>query len=267
MKEKLTLSQLRKKRRMSDQTVYGVHAVLALLNNPHRTIHTLFINQDRMDKRMQEILDKAEHSKVHIESLSAQKMDNKFPEYTHQGVVATAKALPEYNESSLTSLLVASKNPVLILILDGVTDPHNLGACLRTADAAGVDFVVIPKDKNASITPVVSKVACGAAESVPLVRVTNLVRAIEILKAQGVWIYGAASETQTTLYQIDCSGHMALVMGAEGEGLRRLTREHCDGLFSLPMQGSVDSLNVSVATGVSLYEVVRQRQECITRKK
>ena len=124
----------------------------------------------------------------------------------------------------------------------------------------GVDFVMIPKDKSASITPVVSKVACGAAESVPLVRVTNLVRAMELLKEQGVWIYGAAGEADSSLYQMDCSGTIAIAMGAEGEGLRRLTREHCDGLFSLPMLGTVESLNVSVATGVSLYEVIRQRQ-------
>jgi len=156
----------------------------------------------------------------------------------------------------------------LILILDGITDPHNLGACLRSADATGVDFVMIPKDKSASVTPVVSKVACGAAESVPLVRVTNLVRAMDILKEQGVWIYGAAGEAKCSLYQIDCTGMVAIAMGAEGEGLRRLTREHCDGLFcdglfSLPMAGSVNSLNVSVATGVSLYEVVRQRQKVL----
>lgn len=148
---------------------------------------------------------------------------------------------------------------MLILILDGITDPHNLGACLRSADATGVDFVVIPKDKSASITPVVSKVACGAAESIPLVRVTNLARAMDILKQQGVWIFGAAGEAENLLYAMDCSGNIALVMGAEGTGLRRLTREHCDGLFSLPMMGSVESLNVSVATGVSLYEVIRQR--------
>jgi 23S rRNA (guanosine2251-2'-O)-methyltransferase len=245
---------------MSEHFVYGVHAVSALLANPHRLTKKLFVSQERMDKRIQELLDKATQAHISIEKLSNTQMNQRFAEFTHQGIVASASALPDYNESHLLPLLESSKTPSLILILDGVTDPHNLGACLRTADATGVDFVVIPKDKSASITPVVSKVACGAAESVPLVRVTNLVRSMEILKEQGVWIYGAAGEADSSLYQIDCTGTLAIVMGAEGEGIRRLTREHCDGLFSLPMLGSVDSLNVSVATGVSLYEVLRQRR-------
>jgi len=245
---------------MSEQFVYGVHAVSALLANPHRVTYKLFVSQERMDKRLQDLLDRATQAHVSIEKLSMQKMNQRFADYTHQGIVASASALPDYGEAHLIPLLESSKKPGLILILDGVTDPHNLGACLRTADAAGVDFVMIPKDKSASITPVVSKVACGAAESVPVVRVTNLVRSMEVLKEQGVWLYGAAGEAEHSLYQIDCSGSVALVMGAEGEGLRRLTRDHCDGLFSLPMSGSVDSLNVSVATGVSLYEVVRQRK-------
>lgn len=244
---------------MSEQFVYGVHAVSALLANPHRVTKKLFVSQDRVDKRIQDLLDKAIEAGVSIEKLSLQQINQHFAEFTHQGVVASASALPDYNESHLLALFESSKSPSLILILDGVTDPHNLGACLRSADATGVDFVVIPKDKNASITPVVSKVACGAAESIPLVRVTNLARSMEILKEQGVWIYGAAGEADSSLYQIDCKGSMAVVMGAEGEGLRRLTRERCDGLFSLPMIGSVDSLNVSVATAVSLYEVLRQR--------
>jgi len=216
---------------------------------------------DRMDKKLGELLNLAIERKVHIEQLSSQKMNQKFAEFTHQGVVAGAKPLAAFGESDLAFLLESSKKPALILILDGVTDPHNLGACLRSADAAAVDFVIIPKDKSASITPAVSKVACGAAESVPLVRVTNLARTMTLLKEKGVWIYGAAGEAASSLYQTDCQGSIALALGAEGEGLRRLTREHCDGLFSLPMLGSVQSLNVSVATGISLYEVVRQRQQ------
>lgn len=246
---------------MSEHWVYGVHAIAALLANPHRTVHKLFVSQDRADNRIQQLVDAAKQKQLPMEMLSAQKMNQRFAEYTHQGIVASASALPDYNDNHLLPLLESSKKPALILILDGVTDPHNLGACLRSADATGVDFVVIPKDKSASITAVVSKVACGAAEAVPLVRVTNLVRAMEALKEQGVWIYGAAGEATQSLYQIDCKSSIALVMGAEGEGMRRLTREHCDGLFSLPMIGSVESLNVSVATGVSLYEVLRQRQD------
>jgi 23S rRNA (guanosine2251-2'-O)-methyltransferase len=245
---------------MSEHFVYGLHAVAALLSNPHRQTYKLYINQERLDKRLHDLLDKAAQAAIPIESLTTQKMNQRFPDYAHQGIVAHASALPEYNESHLLALLAASKTPALILILDGVTDPHNLGACLRSADATGVDFVIIPKDKSAHITPVVSKVACGAAESVPLVRVTNLARAMNTLKEHGVWIYGAAGETTVSLYQTDCTGAMAVAMGAEGEGLRRLTREHCDALFALPMLGTVESLNVSVATGVSLYEVVRQRK-------
>ncbi|WP_028388961.1 23S rRNA (guanosine(2251)-2'-O)-methyltransferase RlmB [Legionella fairfieldensis] len=244
---------------MSECYVYGVHAVAALLANRHRSTKKLYLNQERIDKRLQVILELAEAQQIPIEKLSTQKMNQRFAEFNHQGIVASAGQLAEYSENDLPALLAASKQPCLLLILDGITDPHNLGACLRTADATGVDFVVIPKDKSATITPVVSKVACGAAESIPVVRVTNLVRAMEIIKKNGVWIYGAAGEANETLYTVDCKGSLALVMGAEGEGMRRLTREHCDGLFALPMVGCVESLNVSVAAGVSLYEVLRQR--------
>jgi 23S rRNA (guanosine2251-2'-O)-methyltransferase len=245
---------------MSEQLVYGLHAVYALLTHSHRKVNRLFVAQERNDKRLLDILEKAEQNDLPIEKLSIQKMNQRFPDFAHQGVVASSTSMPEYNESDLIPLLQSSKKPCLILILDGVTDPHNLGACLRSADATGVDFIVIPKDKSAAITPVVSKVACGAAESVPLIRVTNLVRAMELLKAEGVWIYGAAGEAVSSLYEMQCTGAIAIALGAEGEGLRRLTREHCDGLFSLPMLGTVESLNVSVATGVSLYEAVRQRK-------
>lgn len=244
---------------MSDHFVYGMHAVAAALANPHRQVTRVLVSPERTDMKMKALIDKAKEASIPVDTLSLQQLKQRFAEYNHQGIVACASALPEYNESHVPALLASAKKPALILILDGVTDPHNLGACLRCADATAVDFVLIPKDKNASITPVVSKVACGAAESIPLVRVTNLVRAMETLKEQGVWIYGAAGEAESSLYQLDARGSVALVMGAEGDGLRRLTREHCDGLFSLPMLGTVDSLNVSVATGVCLFEVTRQR--------
>jgi 23S rRNA (guanosine2251-2'-O)-methyltransferase len=244
---------------MTDQLVYGVHAVTALIRNPYRKTRLISINQDRDDQRLQALLELANQHQIPMELLSSQKMKQRFADMTHQGVVAHASPLPDYHENDLSMLLSRCKQPGLVLILDGVTDPHNLGACLRTADAAGVDFVIIPKDKSASITPTVSKVACGAAESVPVVRVTNLVRAMEVIKQEGVWVYGAAGEAQQSIYQLTFQSTTALVLGAEGEGLRRLTREHCDGLFSLPMKGSVESLNVSVAAGVALYEVVRQR--------
>ena len=244
---------------MTEQYVYGVHAVAALLANRHRSTKRLYINQDRIDKRLQDLLNIAEQKRVPVETLSLQKMNQRFADFVHQGIVASAEPLPDYIESDLEGLLASSKKPCLILILDGVTDPHNLGACLRSADAAGVDFVIIPKDKNASVTPVVSKVASGAAESVPLVRVTNLARAMENIKQQGVWIYGAAGESGVSIYNLDCKTSIALVMGSEDKGMRHLTRELCDGLFALPMLGTVTSLNVSVATGICLYEVVRQR--------
>ena len=244
---------------MSDQLIYGIHAVSALVKNPHRIIKVLFVNQERMDKKVQDLLVLAQEANVPVEPLNTQKMQQRFADFNHQGIVACAQSLPDYGEAHLIPLLQACKKPALILLLDGLTDPHNLGACLRSADAAGVDFVVIPKDKSASITPVVSKVASGAAESVPLVRVTNLARAMTLLKNEGVWIYGAAGEASETLYAMDCAIPIAIAMGAEGDGLRRLTREHCDALFALPMLGTVSSLNVSVATGISLYEVVRQR--------
>lgn len=245
---------------MTEHYVYGLHAVTALLQNPHRKIRQLFVANDRQDQRMNKLLALAASNSVATDSMSMQKLNLRFPDAIHQGVVALASPLPDFNESHLLELLAACEQAPLILILDGVTDPHNLGACLRTADAAGVDFVIIPKDRNASVTPVVSKVACGAAESMPLVRVTNLARAMEIIKQEGVWIYGAAGEATSLVYQIDYRTASAIVMGAEGDGMRRLTREHCDELFSLPMCGTVESLNVSVATGVALYEVVRQRR-------
>lgn len=245
---------------MSHQYIYGVHAVLAVLANPNRVVNALYLSQDRVDHRVQEVLMLADRAGISVERWPIQKMDARFSDAVHQGVVASVNRLPDYVEHDLPRLLERSKKPALILILDGVTDPHNLGACLRSADAAGVDFVVIPKDKNATLTSVVSKVACGAAEAVPLVRVTNLVRAIALLKEHGVWVYGADGAASELVYGLDCKTSIALVLGAEGAGMRRLTRERCDGVFALPMLGTVTSLNVSVAAGICLYEAVRQRQ-------
>ncbi|WP_419419851.1 23S rRNA (guanosine(2251)-2'-O)-methyltransferase RlmB [Legionella sp. D16C41] len=244
---------------MSEQIIYGLHAVTALLNQGQRVVNKLLLNAERHDQRVQLLLELALARNIAIERLTAQQMNQRFPQSKHQGVVAYVGELPNFNEGNLTSLLQKSKKPPLLLILDSVTDPHNLGACLRTADATGVDFVILPKDKSANLTPIVSKVACGAAETIPLVRVTNLVRTLEALKKEGFWIYGAAGEASDTIYTLDFKVPIALVFGAEGHGMRRLTREHCDALFSIPMIGSVESLNVSVAAAVSLYEVLRQR--------
>jgi len=241
--------------------IYGVHAVQALLQNPNRKIQHLYINDDRHDERFVKIRTLAQLAQVPIENLTMVDINQRFKDILHQGVVALADALPQYSERDIPLLLAKINTMPLILILDGVTDPHNLGACLRSADAAGVHFVIIPKDKNAQLSPVVTKVACGATESIPLISVTNLVRTIELLKQQNIWIYGAAGEAETSIYQLDAKHPLAIVMGAEGSGLRRLTRVHCDALFSLPMLGQVSSLNVSVATGVCLYEIMRQRKD------
>lgn len=186
-------------------------------------------------------------------------LDEKAESTQHQGIVARVKAAKILAEHDLDELLAKTDLPFL-LILDGVTDPHNLGACLRNADAAGVQGIIVPKDNSVGLTAVVSKVACGAAETVPLFQVTNLARTMRHLQEKGVWIVGTAGEADCELYQADLKGPLAIAMGAEGKGLRRLSRECCDTLVSIPMSGSVSSLNVSVATGICLFEAVRQRR-------
>lgn len=242
------------------QIIYGIHAVKALLNSPLKRVKKIIISKDRVNKRVQSIIDLACLQNVTVEEIQSFTGDSKLNDVVHQGVIAYADKLPQYSEQDIIFLLEKKsfKNP-LILILDGITDPHNLGACLRVADAAGVDFVIIPKDKNAMITPVVSKVASGAAEFIPLIRVTNLVRVMKLLKKHGVWIYGTDLNSSQSIYDLDCKVPTAFVMGAEGDGMRRLTQTECDALCTLPMCGSVASLNVSVATGICLYEAVRQR--------
>lgn len=239
------------------QWVYGIHAVTAVLSNRKRQVYTLYINVNKSEPAYQNIISLAKQQNISIQPI--QTIEKQFARQTHQGVIASVEKIAEYQEADLPMLLDNIDGNAFILILDNITDVHNFGACLRTADGAGVDFVVIPKDKSAPINDTVSKVASGAAEFVPIVRVTNLARAMAFLKDAGIWIYGAAGESNQSLYQLDCRGPMALVMGSEGKGLRRLTRESCDQLYSLPMYGYVESLNVSVATGISLYEVIRQR--------
>lgn len=185
-------------------------------------------------------------------------LDDKVEGAVHQGIIARVREGRQYQENDLPALLESVDTPFL-LVLDGVTDPHNLGACLRSADAAGVHAVIVPRDRSAQLNATAKKVACGAAENVPLIRVTNLARTLRLLQEMNVWVVGTAGEADHTLFQSKMTGPMALVMGAEGEGMRRLTREHCDELISIPMAGTVSSLNVSVATGICLFEAVRQR--------
>ena len=243
---------------MTKQFLFGFHAVNAALNHPMRRIEAIYTSNARNDNRIQFIIDAAKSKQVTITPLSPKALESRFPDINHQGCIAEVAPLPQLSEKDIINFITQNSN-VLFLILDGITDPHNLGACLRSADATGVHAVIIPKDKNASITPVVSKVACGAAETTPVIPVTNLARTIELLKANNCWVYGADGSANESLYQLNFKGSVAIVVGAEGSGLRRLTKESCDQLFSIPMLGSVESLNVSVATGVSLYEVVRQK--------
>lgn len=242
---------------MSEEVI-GIHAVTALLENPQAKVKQIFLVADRKDKRIANLQSLAYERCITMTQLTKQEFNQRF-RGQHQGVVALIEKLPQLTEQDIPQLLQqAGKNP-LVLILDGITDPHNLGACLRSSEAAGVNFVVIPKDNSVGLTAVVRKVASGSAERIPLVSVTNLSRTMKQLQDAGVWIFGAAGETDNSIYQCDFNGPVAIVMGAEGKGMRRLTRENCDYLFSLPMQGQIESLNVSVATGIGLYEVMRQR--------
>ena len=239
-------------------SAYGQHACEAILNNPERQIEQLWVRKGD-EKRYQALIDKAHARHIPLKLHNAEYFNQEFDQLVHQGIVVWAKALPMMVEQDIPAFLEQLQHPPFILILDGVTDPHNLGACLRTSDAVGVDLVIIPKDKSASLGPVVSKVSSGATESVRLIRVTNLARTIQQLQQAGVWVYGACGEATQSLYDLQGQQSIALVLGAEGDGLRRLTRDKCDGLFSIPMHGMVSSLNVSVAAGVSLYEIRRQR--------
>jgi len=246
--------------------VYGIHAVDSLLRRRSTSVQELLLQDTRTDQRLTALAELAANQGVAVSYRSRRVLDE-MAQGRHQGAVAlTREGQQDAGGGSTTwqeqDLFLAVENnsaPLLLLVLDGVTDPHNLGACLRSADAAGVDAVIVPKDRSADLNATVRKVACGAAESVPFVRVTNLARTLDGLKQRGVWLYGAAGEASQLLYQCDLSGSVALIMGAEGAGLRRLTRERCDFLVKLPMAGAVSSLNVSVAAGVCLFEVVRQR--------
>lgn len=241
------------------EKVFGLHAVESLLRHHPRRVKRIWLAERRSDPRVQALMQLAGEARVTVESCDRRELDE-WVEGVHQGVVAEVSPSQVWGENMLDELLQRSEGPPLLLVLDGVTDPHNLGACLRTADAAGVQAVIVPKDKSATLNATVRKVACGAAEVVPLVAVTNLARTLEKLQQKGVWVVGTAGEAEQELYAQDFTGAIALVMGAEGRGMRRLTRERCDYLVRLPMAGSVSSLNVSVATGICLFEAVRQRR-------
>lgn len=239
--------------------IFGIHAVNAVLaSDPSRFIE-VFVLKDRQDERLLPVINELQMLGITMQQAGRKALDDKVKGASHQGIVARVRPGKQYNENDLDDLLAGKENP-LLLVLDGVTDPHNLGACLRNADAAGAVAVIVPKDRSAQLNATASKVACGAAEIMPLVRVTNLARTLRALQDKGVWVVGTAGEATHDIYQSKLTGPLAIVMGAEGEGMRRLTRETCDDLIKIPMAGSVSSLNVSVATGICLFEAVRQRQ-------
>ena len=239
--------------------VYGLHAVNAVLERAPERLLELWMDQSRDDARTRELRNRAQVLGVRVQSAGAEVLGKLVGDVAHQGAVAAVRPLRTWDEHDLLQGLSQTAGDPLLLILDGVTDPHNLGACLRTADAAGAHAVLIPKDRAAAVDGVVRKVAAGAAEFVPVATVTNLARAIDLLKERGIWVVGTDGEAPQTLYAADLKRPLALVLGAEGTGMRRLTRERCDFLVRIPMSGQVESLNVSVAAGVALFEARRQR--------
>ncbi|PPD44386.1 MAG: 23S rRNA (guanosine(2251)-2'-O)-methyltransferase RlmB [Methylobacter sp.] len=246
---------------MKSSKLYGLHSVQAALDYSPKSINKAWIDAQRQDKRLVQAIGALLDLGIEPEKTERKKLDKLAEGNNHQGIVIEVDMPAELSESDLKTAVQSLGETALFLVLDNVQDPHNLGACLRTADATGVHGVIITKDNATGITPTVCKVASGAAETVPVYQVTNLARTLRWLKDQGIWVFGAAGEAEQMIYQADLTGPLALVVGAEEKGMRRLTREQCDVLVKLPMLGQVDSLNLSVATGVLLYEVVRQRMK------
>ena len=238
--------------------VFGLHSVTVLLRQRPQAVVELHADSERSDARMRDLLKLAEQRQVRVISATAQRLDGLSGHARHQGVVA--KVADEPRGNSLDDTLDAVDGPPLVLVLDGIQDPRNLGACLRVADAAGVSAVVAPKDRAVGLTAVASKVASGAAETVPYFPVTNLARTLRELQERSIWIVGTDENAKDDLFSADFPDAVAWVLGAEGEGMRRLTREHCDFLVRIPMRGAVESLNVSVAAGIVLFESVRRRR-------
>jgi 23S rRNA (guanosine2251-2'-O)-methyltransferase len=239
------------------RVVLGFHAVLARLRSDPKSVVEIFLDETRNDARGKDLIAAAERAGVRLMRVPTKRLDGFYGGGRHQGVVARVEIRDSFHD--IDSVLEKVEKP-LLLVLDGVTDPHNLGACLRVANAAGAHAVIAPKDRAAGITPAVSKVASGAAEATPYLMVTNLARCIADLKERNIWIIGADERAEKTLHEADLPDSIAWVLGAEGEGMRRLTRESCDLLVRIPMQGEVESLNVSVSAGICLFESVRRRR-------
>ena len=244
------------------QTIYGLHAVRVMLQKHPERVTAVRVAERRDDPRAREIEELARRQQIPVQRVDAQVLKQKLGDVAHQGIVAEIRPLPPWSEDDLLAAVQAAaqtSQASLILALDGVQDPHNLGACLRTADACGALAVVVPRDRAAHVTPVVRKVAVGAAETTPVVTVTNLVRTLKLLKEAGLWVVGADADGPKRADEVDLKGSVVLVLGSEGSGLRHLTLQTCDWLVRLPQLGAVESLNVSVAAGMLLYEAVRQR--------
>ena len=242
-----------------DNWVAGINAVASALEHDLEHVREVLLEAGSKNPRITEIEETARRRDVSVRRVPLQSLEGIAGGLRHQGAVARYEAAKATDEKELPGLVEAAAGKALVLILDGVQDPHNLGACLRSAAAAGVTAVVIPKDKAASVNATVRKTSAGAADRIPVVSVTNLARTMRALQEMGVWLYGLDGEATASIHATDFTGNVGLVMGGEGEGMRRLTRETCDGLVRIPMPGEMESLNVSVATGVALFEVVRQR--------
>ena len=238
--------------------VFGIHSATALLDTAPERVVNLYVQENRDDRRLQELIEKATYFGIKIIRVSHRKL-NTFISQKHQGIIVRYKTIRNLDEGNLLKLLKNRKVPALLLILDGIKDPHNLGACFRSANAFGVQVIIAPKDSSVGITPVVSRVACGAAEITSFISVTNLSRTIELLKKEGIWIVGTTTDAKSQIQEIDLANDVAIVLGGEERGMRRLTREQCDFLARIPLYGNVESLNVSVACGICLYEICRQR--------
>ena len=241
------------------ETIYGMHAVRAMLERHADRVLNVRLAQQRDDPRVRELLELARRHGRKVERIDMGALRQELGDVAHQGVAAEITPLPPWTEDELLTALQTVQAP-LLLALDGVQDPHNLGACLRTADACGALAVIVPRDRAAQLTPAVRKVAAGAAETTPVVAVTNLVRTLKLLKESGLWIVGADAAATVAARAVDLRGPLVLVLGAEGTGVRQLTRQNCDFLVSLPQRGAVESLNVSVAAAMLLYEALRQRE-------
>ncbi len=251
---------------MSAQLLFGIHAVEAALQHDPDHLLELYVEADSRNPRLRELAERARELGLRPHARERAALDRMTGGARHQGAVARYLAPALRGEVDLPGLVEAAGRDALLLVLDGVTDPHNFGACLRSAEAAGVSAVLVPKDRAVGVTATVRKASAGAADRVVIVSATNLARALKLLKQAGVWLVGLASEAEQPLDAIDLAGPIALVVGSEGEGLRRLSRESCDFLARIPLRGEVESLNVSVAAGIALFEALRQRRGALARE-